>query len=590
MEVTPPTEDRSISRRRERQVAFLASDPNYAKKFAAFCKQREIEVSKVMRDGERFKKLLDSKFFPVAIVNVSCLEDPYEYLQNIRSMADDTQIIVISENNNHDVMYKLINPPNPLAEASLGGVDEFQQRDLYNLVQSMIDDWIDALPSIEVAFDDDIDQVLSNFSRSFSGVIRSPAKLSVERIKTELEVVIKKLFSGSGSQEPIAGKIDVETLRGSGKSASYLFKLTPKITLDTRLNKSAVLKFGPKAEVRTESHNYDKYVEWFLTVQQAIRKVGYEETSNFAGLLYSFPLDSQEGYDTFAEFIRSRDTSSVVSVLESLFSPDNKHWLAIDGSAFNHGLPNDMESYMIEHGLRTDRKHLVEQYEAMKEELVQIGLKGRGHLIRDAGERISFPTLDFSTVNPISCIKKPYSETIGLTLVHGDLHANNILIDESERCFFIDFYYTGFGHIFRDFIDLELSIRYDLFCSKQVPDDRRFVRRDSKDISDKNLRQLISFEKDLVKHARGEKHLREGSTTNRDSRLRKAYDLITKTRELAFRNFPGKESEYYLALAFLAIKALKYFFPLDVRLYRFIISGMYFEFVGEHFDHPDENE
>lgn len=564
------------------EVVYFENDTGYANQFKNFCHERDIKVNLISGDFSDVKSAISNCFYPVAVINISDLNDSREELKNLRSIANDTQFILISQENEHELIHDLLSAPNPVADAALGSKEEFVVRELFERCKEFIQDWKQVRASVKINFDQDIDEALTNFSISWSNVLRSSTKISIDRIKTELKIVISKLFSGSSDNEPIASEIDVETHRGSGKSSSYLFKLTPKLNLDSALNKSAVLKFGPKSEVKLESHNYDKYVEWFLTVQQTVRKIGYEETSNFSGLLYSFPLDADIGYDSFAEFVRRHTAEVSCEIIETIFSADNKHWLAIDGAGYKHDIPDDMQAYYLKHGLRTDKKMIKEKFSGMASELHAIGTKRSTTMLKEQGDTLSIPPLDLKIPNPIKWIMYPYANLINLSIVHGDLHANNILIDEQNKCYFIDFYYTGFGHIFRDFIDLELSVRYDLFCSKQIVNQNdRFTRLDSKDINDKGLRLLISLEKDIIRcHAKGEE-LDKRTSTYRNTHLMKGYDIITKIRDMAFANFPGKSDQYYLALAYYSIKAIKYFYPLDVRLYRLIISGLYFDFIGK---------
>ena len=57
--------------------------------------------------------------------------------------------------------------------------------------------------------------------------------------------------------------------------------------------------------------------------------------------------------------------------------------------------------------------------------------------------------------------------------------------------------------------------------------------------------------------------------------LSKAFRIIADIRRLAFENYDEKKKLYYMGLVFSSLKALKYFYPLDVKIYRLIISGLY---------------
>ena len=118
----------------------------------------------------------------------------------------------------------------------------------------------------------------------------------------------------------------------TGHSGSSLFIVTPSIILNSQSNKSAVLKFGPLDEIKQESRNYDKFVEWFLTVEQTVRKISYKEENNTAAILYSYPKDRKEGFIHYASFIRKNNIDKCLTIIDKMFNVNNKHWLSVDGN------------------------------------------------------------------------------------------------------------------------------------------------------------------------------------------------------------------------------------------------------------------
>ncbi|HAK88728.1 MAG: hypothetical protein A2077_00610 [Nitrospirae bacterium GWC2_46_6] len=471
----------------------------------------------------------------------------------------------------------------------MGSKDEYKISDLLDHCQIFMEDIDNAYNKIKINYADDIEETISNFSKFWKNISSKSFRLSNTRIRRELEIVIKKLFLGASDNEPISSTIDVETLIGSGKSSAYLFKLAPRVNLNSSLRKYAVLKFGPKFEVKLESHNYDKYVEWFLTVQQTVKKIAYEETANFAGLLYGFPMDSDRGFVSFADFVRTKNVEMSCNIIEELFSTENKHWLAIDGTMYKHKVPTDTQTYYIDYGIRATEESITNEFEKLTASLNELSIKRGAKVLKvdDTKKTITIAPISLTIPNPVKYMMLPYTKRIDLSLVHGDLHANNILIGtdaktNENKCFLIDFYYTGFGHIFRDFIDLELSIRYDILCSRHISGDTdRLTRNDSKDISNSGLNLLKQLEKDIIKYHVNGLELDKESQTYKDSRLLKVYKLVTTIRNMAFMNFPDRKEQYYTGLAYSSIKAIKYFFPLDVKLYRLMISGLYFDLVGK---------
>jgi hypothetical protein len=53
-----------------------------------------------------------------------------------------------------------------------------------------------------------------------------------------------------------------------------------------------------------------------------------------------------------------------------------------------------------------------------------------------------------------------------LAITHGDLHADNLLIDDSQHGWVVDFERSGEGHALQDFIELESDIITRLACAR----------------------------------------------------------------------------------------------------------------------------
>ncbi len=174
-----------------------------------------------------------------------------------------------------------------------------------------------------------------------------------------------------------------------------------------------------------------------------------------------------------------------------------------------------------------------------------------------------------------------------MTIVHGDFHGHNILVDrDGKNYYFLDFQLTGFGHLFLDFFKLELSLRYDLFSSSEYQENERLTGSNSEDTNSKGLKLLIRLERALINSTIHNEDVKDPMISNNfnDSRFYKAFKLVSRIRELAFENYrqkkrndPNMVKHYYMGLVFHALTGLKYFFPLDVRLHKLIIAGMYLE-------------
>jgi CheY-like chemotaxis protein len=126
-----------------------------------------------------------------------------------------------------------------------------------------------------------------------------------------------------------------------------------------------------------------------------------------------------------------------------------------------------------------------------------------------------------------SRVKKTYT-----AVTHGDLHGDNMLIDENNIAWVIDFERTGEGHALQDFVELESDIINRLKCA------------------DENILDFFQLSIVLTKQAVIQP-LEETEITLIDMEMRKALQTVTTIRSLAreitnISNF----QEYLLGLLF----------------------------------------
>ena len=231
--------------------------------------------------SECFRKAEDKPYI-AAIVNAHELKDPYGELARFNSTYPSIVIVVVEEYFDPD-LDKLFQGP-PIAHIRYGSKKKKLLPDIGPLLKDYIK-WRGMLPGdIEINFPGNIEDVLKGFIRTWTGVSRLRGKgIPIDIILAELRFVISMMFTDSSVEVPIAQRIDVENFgEEASHSGSSMFKITPVVICESNKRKSAVLKFGPKDEIKREAHNYDRFVEWFLTVDQTVRKIAYAEANTFA--------------------------------------------------------------------------------------------------------------------------------------------------------------------------------------------------------------------------------------------------------------------------------------------------------------------
>jgi hypothetical protein len=126
-----------------------------------------------------------------------------------------------------------------------------------------------------------------------------------------------------------------------------------------------------------------------------------------------------------------------------------------------------------------------------------------------------------------SRVKKTY-----IVVTHGDLHGDNLLVDENHNAWVIDFERTGEGHALQDFVELESDIINRLNCSEE------------------NFLDFFQLCVLLTKHKEIQP-LNERDITFTDKEIQKALQTVSCIRSLAqeitnISNF----QEYLLGLLF----------------------------------------
>lgn len=516
--------------------------------------------------------------YTIFVVNIQSFEQPKKFLLEFHNLYPDICIVVTGDRRATKLSDYLW-PPDIIAEYSFPDRESRGGPELGVLIKKILE-FKSQMPNITIKFDPVVDKALSLNSQSKTNPLKKRQDISLIEIKDEIRKILGELFKGDLDNDPIAIEVLVEPFEGSGKSNSVVLKITPTILLDKEKRMSAILKFGPRDEILNEVSNYDKYVQWFLTVDQTVRKISFAETQKHAAILYSFPRDNPEGIIPFSEYMRQNETKTVLNMIRKMFNVDNQNWLSVDGNKLVDVEETFFQRYYLEKVLHADIDEMREDHLGLlKTQINRLEKKFKEDLVDFTGDNITIKPLNLSVPNPVTFLEQPLAEQIKMTVIHGDLHSDNILIDyKADRYFFIDFFYTGLGDIYRDFIELEISTRYDLFSSRKLPDDKLLTTKNSKSININGLKKLLRLEKSLINNAIQNEGLKDPFVKD-DPDLSKAYYVISEIRKYAFQNCPHKEKLYYLGLAYSLLKGLKYFFPLDVRLYRLFTSGLYVKLI-----------
>jgi len=209
-----------------------------------------------------------------------------------------------------------------------------------------------------------------------------------------------------------------------------------------------------------EEENYQQYVEHFLSGRHTTR-LNAAYTRHLGGLLYTFFDVEAENTMNFGEFYRQSEPERIHQALQRLFTQTCRLW-------YQGRTPPDYESlrdlYLDAFGLRQQPDRLANEIRSLRPDY------------DPRASTLSFATPQLTLPNPLHWLANDAATVMAVcrSITHGDLHADNILMNDDGDCWLIDFYRTYQSHILRDFVELEIDIKFRLIETLSPEDFCRF--------------------------------------------------------------------------------------------------------------------
>ncbi len=253
------------------------------------------------------------------------------------------------------------------------------------------------------------------------------------------ETIARRIYAG-------ARKVTLDPLTG-GYSPAQPYRATAE-DMHGRRMLPTVFKVGPEELVEREQEAHHKYVEKYI-LNNSTTIIGSHSYQGACGICYNFlgigGPDSR--LDWMGKVYREKDAGAVIGLLDRLFTSVLKPW---------YGQPQWKELYLY-------RDHVT-------------AFSFFPSLFADA-ERVSgisadqadmdCPWLGRRVPNPFYFLKQEYPVRQQQAFLwyegicHGDLNLQNILLDEKENLYVIDFSETGPRNIMADFARLEPIIKFE---------------------------------------------------------------------------------------------------------------------------------
>jgi hypothetical protein len=366
-------------------------------------------------------------------------------------------------------------------------------------------------------------------------------------------------------------------------------------------------RFADCVQVRLSQHTPGKPVAFWPPESTWDRTAGNER----GAILYDLTQMGRTDPQTFGNYYENNDTNAVVEVLRKLLMVLAPSWSNPPGSGQGwwdnpihrnqgHKCPR-RNANPGEYGLYYEYKRLIEKFGAMNTGLqkaladcnLTLNITEDGQLFHLEG--ISLPNRDlihyplswvqnvFGSLNDFNA-RYGYLDNPGDrrdSIIHGDLHMGNILVEEDQgppTIWLIDFPHTHIGPTVQDIARLEADLKFALFSRNLLADYAVFERvlafedeilgdgtRQSLDLSDRLRSQASNVSAEV------------------DAELDKVWQALTILRRpVRARNLILDDAKfYYLALVHSTLPMLYYRDRTPwQKLYAFISAALLCERLG----------
>ena len=360
--------------------------------------------------------------------------------------------------------------------------------------------------------------------------------------RPEFLALIQALF-----KKAVAGGryVEVSALPGGYGGGTTLLARARRRRNEAPLSRAFVVKLGDREEMAGEEKRFLDYVQHDLI--RGAEVLDFAEWEGLAGIAYEFVgVDPDHEFQSFHQFYEGYATVEIGNLIRSVYSQLRRSWYRKGETV----LTDLYQEYDLLHKKREqiikDLDEIVDQDDGYRRNFTV------GEEKLQSGLRPAFcPEIDIRWHDPVAFLRTWPGQTLRMpvhrAVIHGDLHARNILIEIAEdgqkHPWFIDFSHTGNGLS-------EARTTEALQASQPIDEKRGATLRDFSRLEadvkfiltplhgEDDLRLAVAFEKELL--ARGLQPDKLPATPPAieplvDERFRKAWHVIREIRLQAAR-------------------------------------------------------
>jgi hypothetical protein len=234
---------------------------------------------------------------------------------------------------------------------------------------------------------------------------------------------------------------------GGGYSGSHVF-LTQIYGSDRYRNLPFVLKVAKGTDTANEVSRYNRFVRLQMPHDMRVDLLGSGATGELSGALYAFAFGKVGKISSATDMVESGDFSFIETVTGKLFLSDAIGWY------------KDPKFGMSVEDFYSNS----EEYAPSKDGARVSGLRNNADDIFGAKnvmiDEEHYAIDDFRFDHVRRQLSKFHAKMMPEVISHGDFNTNNIIFSADGKSFStIDFEYTGYDFIYKDFVSLESSVR-----------------------------------------------------------------------------------------------------------------------------------
>lgn len=290
-----------------------------------------------------------------------------------------------------------------------------------------------------------------------------------------------------------------------------------------------VMKLGEWPVIEAEIRGYTEHVKRYIQ-NNATQIIETERIGECGGILYNFVgiRGPESRIFSLEDFYLSHTPDEILPVFDSLFQVVLRGW---------YGEPKKKDIALYQEYNRFWKYDTIRAYAASR------------FSANPDQEEITLPFGLGRSTNPLWFVETVMPGRLSQVFpvyessVHGDLNLKNVLMDETNNLWLIDFAETRYSHILQDIVKLEAVIKGEL------------VKIDSP----KTLAELVSLDVPFLS-AQTLSDIPDLPDFIENPALKKAFHCVRKLRQYADDVTPGDEdiSQYYLALLPFTLNLLSY--------------------------------